>query len=257
MPLSDPFETFRWKREIAEMEKDFREKAALRRRRLEDLSAGEDDTVEFERQVASEMQDFLRESANSAERILRGIAEEGDRITEAEVEIRQKLESIIAGASAGPEEGEGRESAMPGRAGASLRRARAEARRPTDLSGALDRIRQHAGKPPLPAPAATQDGRPVSTRSRILATFDATCHQVSNLLSGEESVEVLAPLPAGGTDVRPRTAEAEPLTESTLFALLVEVRRIGRAVDALIRKGVLTEEDVAAAPEVRDPDPAG
>ncbi|MCU0725703.1 MAG: hypothetical protein MUE73_07940 [Planctomycetes bacterium] len=244
MSTGDPFETFRWKREVQRMETEFRDNAATRRRRIAELSQGEDDTLEFERKVALEMRDFLQDSASAAERVLGDIVESGDGAGPAEAEIRQKLEALIAGTSPPTGEVELPEAMDDAENGAGAIRRRALARkygaRPPDLRAALSRIRLHSGAPPeeeaLEGPK-TPDGH--ASRTEILATFDETCHRVASLLvpdGGDEQVAVVEPLAEA-----PR---AGPGPADELRDLRDEVRRLRRIVDTLVRKGILSEADL-------------
>jgi hypothetical protein len=245
LPTGDPFEAYRWKREIERMEGEFRDNASARRERLEQLSRGEEDTLEFERKVSLEVQDFLSESVSAAERMLSDISEGGDKAGEAESEIRQKLEALIAGAL--PPTGEMDDSGVPpeGEGGGSIRRRAIErraGRRPVDLRAVLTRIRRGTGANPdlPPEPSAAGAPKPIN-RKQLLATFDETCHQVTHLLHtrlSEDSVEIALPL----ADAAPAEAEPGP---GDLAALRLEVARLRKAVEALVRRGVLSEADLS------------
>jgi hypothetical protein len=239
----DPFESYRWKREIGRMESEFRENASVRRRRLDDLAQGEDDTVEFERKVAIEMRDFLQDSASAAERILGEIVDSGEGANPAEVELRHKLEALIAGAS--PPTGEVDLSEPPdtGDETSGTIRRRALARkygaRPVDLRAALARIRHHAGAPPEEPSCSGRPPKPAN-RNEILATFDETCCQVAHLLgpaSAEEPVAVVDPLPEPPAAVLPPPDELRLLRD--------EVRRLRGVVELLVKKGIIAESDLA------------
>ena len=87
MSQRDPFEDYRRRREVELMENEFQTKATDKRDRLEKLLNESGELAELEERVTDEMQDFLADSTQAAEKML-------ERLYEDEGETQAGQESV-------------------------------------------------------------------------------------------------------------------------------------------------------------------
>jgi hypothetical protein len=137
---SDPFEDFRQKREIDMLERNFRDTALAKRKRLKELLEGDEgEPGEVERQVQEEMEAFFRESAEAAESVFTEVGGGGEAARE---EIQQRIDEVLRPVESVP----GALTEEPATVPASSEEG--------DVQSALDRIRRHAtGEPGRPKPS--------------------------------------------------------------------------------------------------------